>query len=74
MVIDQPLHSIGTITGGGVDLGHTLVVLEENAEATLLLSEWASPEEEDSGFFCGATELIVRPNAALAFRQPAGLG
>ena len=27
--IDQPLHALGTITCGGVDLGHTLVVLEE---------------------------------------------
>ncbi len=66
VVVDQPLHSLGTITGGGVDLGHTLVVLEENAEATLL-SEWASPNEEDSGLFCGATELVQKPNSHLRF-------
>lgn len=66
VVVDQPLHSLGTISDGGVDLGHTLVVLEENAEATLL-SEWASPTENDTGLFCGATELIVKPNAHLRF-------
>ena len=73
LVVDQPLHSLGTITGGGVDLGHTLVVLEENAEATLL-SEWASPAEDDKGLFCGATELILKAQLALAVRQSAGLG
>ena len=66
VVVDQPLHSLGTITGGGADLGHTLVVLEENAEATLL-SEWASPEEDDKGLFCGATELVQKPNSHLRF-------
>lgn len=66
VVVDQPLHALGTLTDGGVDLGHTLVVLEENAEATLL-SEWGSPKPDDTGFFCGATELIVKPNAHLRF-------
>jgi len=66
VIIDQPLHSLGTITQGGVDLGHTLVVLEEGAEATFL-SEWGSPEMDDTGLFCGATELILKPNSHLRF-------
>lgn len=66
VVVDQPLHSLGTITAGGVDLGHTLIVLEENAEATLL-SEWASPEEDDKGLFCGATEIVQKANSHLRY-------
>ena len=64
--IDQPLHVLGSISGGATDLGHTLVVLEENAEATLL-SEWGSPEENDQGLFCGATEIVQKPNSHLRF-------
>lgn len=66
VVIDQPLHALGSISDGGVDLAHTLVVLEENAEATLL-SEWGSPGDNDAGLFCGATELIQKPNSHLRF-------
>ena len=66
VVVDQPLHTLGTITGGGVDLGHSLVVLEEGAEATLL-SEWGSPAVDDKGLFCGATELILQPRSRLRF-------
>jgi len=33
--IDQPLHALSALTDGGVDLGKTLVILEEGAEATL---------------------------------------
>lgn len=66
VVVDQPLHALGTITGGGVDLGHTLVVLEDNAEATLL-SEWASPADDDKGLFCGATEIVQKPNSHFRF-------
>jgi Fe-S cluster assembly protein SufD len=66
VVVDQPLHCLGTISGGGVDLSHTLVVLEEGAEATFL-SEWGSPASDDSGLFCGATELILQPGSRLRF-------
>ena len=66
VAIDRPLHTLGTITAGGVDLGHTLVVLDEGAEATFL-SEWGSPDPHDSGLFCGATELILGTGANLRF-------
>ena len=34
--IEKPLHMLSALAGGGVDLGHTLIVLEDGAEATLL--------------------------------------
>ena len=54
------------MTDGGIDLGHTLVVLEEGAEATLLL-ETAAFAENDGGLHCGAIELILAPGSRLRF-------
>ena len=64
VTIDQPLHCLSAITDGGVDLGHMLIVLEENAEATVMC-ETASPNQDASGFHCGATEVILAPNSRL---------
>jgi Fe-S cluster assembly protein SufD len=66
VTIDQPLHCLSAMTDGGVDLGHTLIVLEENAEATVMC-ETASPSEESGGLHCGATEVILAPNSRLRF-------
>lgn len=66
VVIDRPLHNFAAMSDGGSDLGHTLVILEEGAEATLL-SETASPGEQAGGFNCGAVELIVGDNAHLRY-------
>jgi Fe-S cluster assembly protein SufD len=64
VVIDQPLHVLSTIGDGGTDLGRTLVVLEEGAEATLL-AETAGGAA--GGFHCGAVELVVGPAARLQY-------
>lgn len=64
VVIDEPLHALSALSDGGTDLGHTLVVLEEGAEATFL-SETASAAEEHGGFHCGALEVIQGPNSRL---------
>jgi Fe-S cluster assembly protein SufD len=64
VVIDQPLHALSAMSHGGVDLGHTLVVLEEGAEATLMC-ETASDAQPDGGYACGATEVILAPNSRL---------
>jgi Fe-S cluster assembly protein SufD len=64
VTIDQPLHCLSAITDGGVDFGHTLIVLEENAEATVMC-ETASPSQESGGLHCGATEVILAPNSRL---------
>ncbi len=64
--VDEPLHSLSVLTDGGVDLGKTLVILEEGAEATLL-AETASTGSEASGLHCGSIELIVEKNARLRY-------
>jgi len=64
--IDQPLHTFSMLTDGGVDLGRTLVVLEEGAEATLL-AESTSMAPEAGGLHCGSIELIVESKARLRY-------
>jgi len=64
IAVDEPLHCLSAMSAGGVDLGHTLIVLEEGAEATIMC-ETASPSQTDGGFHCGATEVILAPSARL---------
>ena len=59
---------------GGVDFGHTLVILEDGAEATLLTEIGQPASGRRDGLHCGAIEVIHRPGLAAAVRQPAGLG
>ena len=66
VVIDRPLHAFNAMSDGGVDFGHTLVIIEDGAEATLL-AEYASPNETAGGLHCGAIELIVGDNAHLRY-------
>ena len=66
VVIQKPLHAMSAISDGGVDLGHTLVILEDGAEATLI-AETASPHEQAAGLHCGAIELIVGNGAHLRY-------
>ncbi|MCR4414220.1 MAG: SufD family Fe-S cluster assembly protein, partial [Thermoguttaceae bacterium] len=65
VAIDQPLHTLSAITPGGVDLGHTLVVLEDDAEATLLAE--TAGGEETPGLHCGAIEILVGRGARLRY-------
>jgi len=64
--IDEPLHSLSAITDGGVDLGKTLVILDEGADA-MMLSETASTSAEGGGLHCGSIELIVEKGANLRY-------
>jgi Fe-S cluster assembly protein SufD len=64
--IDEPLHSLSALSDGGVDLGKTLVILDEGAEATML-SETASTSAAGGGLHCGSIELIVEQGAALRY-------
>ncbi len=66
VVVDKPFHVLAGMTDGGIDLGHTLVILEEGAEATLLY-ESASGDESHGGLHCGAVELVVAPGANLRY-------
>lgn len=66
VTVDQPLHCLSSLSEGGADLGHLLVVLEDGADATLL-SETASHGEQETGFHCGATEVILGSGARMRF-------
>lgn len=65
-VVDRPIHIHAALSDGGVDLSHSLIVLEEGAEATVLY-ESASPDSSSSGFHCGALELVQRGNSHLRY-------
>ena len=66
VTLSQPLHTMATLSDGGVDLGHTLVVLEDGAAATMLC-ETNSLTPNGDGFHCGATEIIMGKGAHLRF-------
>jgi Fe-S cluster assembly protein SufD len=66
VTIDEPLHMLSAITPGGVDSGHTLVILEDGADATLQ-DETASLSEGTPGLHNGAVELLVGPGARLRY-------
>jgi Fe-S cluster assembly protein SufD len=66
VAIERPLHMLSVLSPDGSDFGHTLVVLEEGAEATLL-AETASVDAEAAGLHCGAIEVLVGPGARLRY-------
>ena len=66
VVVEKPLHLFSAMSDGGVDLSHTLVILEDGAEATVL-AECQSPNVDASGMHCGGIELIVGDNAHLRY-------
>ncbi len=64
--IELPFHVVMYNTQDGATLGHTLVVLGENAQATILV-DYLSKEGERQSAFIGATELLVGPSANLRY-------
>lgn len=66
VVIDQPLHIGNVVSEGGTDTTHTLVILEEGAEATLL-HECNSVDRNGSGLHLGGIEIIQKPNSHLRY-------
>jgi Fe-S cluster assembly protein SufD len=64
--IDQPLHSLSAVHPDGVDLGKTLVILDEGAEATVL-SETVSTSLDGGGLHVGSIELVVERGALLRY-------
>lgn len=63
--IEKPLHSLYTVTDGGSDFGHSLIILEEGAEATLLVE--MNNSENETGLHCGASEIFVGDRANLRY-------
>ena len=53
-----PLHVVCYNTAAGTAMGHVLVVLDDNAQATMQV-EYASTEATGQSAYIGATELIV---------------
>ncbi len=66
VVVEQPLLALSAMSDRGVDLGRTLIILEEGAEATMM-SESASCEAGDRGLHCGGVQLHLAPGARLRY-------
>ncbi len=66
VVIDRPIHIGSMLTDGGSDTTHTLIVLEEGAEATVL-HESNGATTAGAGLHLGGVELIQRPGSHLRY-------
>ncbi|MEQ9408963.1 MAG: Fe-S cluster assembly protein SufD [Fuerstiella sp.] len=67
--VDLPLHSLIAHSKSGIaDFGHTLIIVEDEARATLL-EETASADEQATGLHVGCVELIVGKHANLRYVQ-----
>lgn len=67
--VELPLHSlIAHTTDGVAEFGHTLIIVEDNARATLL-EETTSGSEDLRGLHVGCVELIVGKAANLRYVQ-----
>ncbi|HEX3871430.1 MAG TPA: Fe-S cluster assembly protein SufD, partial [Pirellulales bacterium] len=69
VTVEKPLHMLSGLVGGDSnlaqsDLTHTLVILDEGAQATLL-AETAG--DDRAALHCGAIELLVGPGAKLRY-------
>lgn len=62
--IEKPLHILSQLSDGAADFSHTLIVLEDGAEATVL-AETAGAET--AGLHAGGIEILVGPNARLRY-------
>jgi len=60
-----PLHAWSAMTAGSVDFSHSLIVLEEGAEATLMVETVG--EGHDPGLHCGSIEIVLAAGAKLRY-------
>lgn len=65
-VAELPFHVVIHNTHPGASLGHVLVILEENSQATVLV-DYASAHTDQHSSFIGATELLVGDAANLQY-------
>jgi Fe-S cluster assembly protein SufD len=65
-VAELPLHVVNYNTKAGATMGHVLVIIEENAQATVQV-EYASADSQMQSSYIGATELIVGDAANLRY-------
>jgi Fe-S cluster assembly protein SufD len=66
VIAELPLHVVMYNTHDGASLGHILVVVEENAQATVLV-DYASADGKVHSAYVGATELLVGDAANLQY-------
>ena len=66
VVIEKPIYLGSTLSDGGTDTAHTLIVLEDGAEATVL-HECNSANPEAAGLHMGAVELIQKAGSHLRY-------
>ncbi|MDL1899551.1 Fe-S cluster assembly protein SufD, partial [Anaerolineae bacterium CFX9] len=66
VAVELPFHVVMFNSHDGATMGHMLVALEENAQATLLVDYLSSAGNADSSFI-GATELLVGDGANLRY-------
>jgi Fe-S cluster assembly protein SufD len=63
---ELPIHVVMYNSVPGATLGHVLVVLEENAQATVLV-DYLSADGEQQAAYIGTTELLVGDHANLRY-------
>ena len=56
VVVEKPIHLFAGLSDGGSDLSHTVIVLEEGAEATVLAESVS--DENAAGFHNGGIEIL----------------
>ncbi len=64
--VEQPLYVAAGLTHEACDTAHTLIVLEEGAEATFLY-EGNSESAGAKGLHLGGVEIVVKPGAHLRY-------
>ncbi len=64
--VELPLHVVMYNTQPGATLGHVLVVLEEAAQATMLV-DYQSADTSEQAAYIGVTELLVGQGANLRY-------
>lgn len=69
----RPVYVLAGMGDGGTDTGHTLIVLEDGAEATFVY-ESASPNPHAGGLHCGSVEIVVGKGAHLRYVNLQDLG
>ncbi|MEM6363548.1 MAG: Fe-S cluster assembly protein SufD [Planctomycetota bacterium] len=66
VVIEKPIYIGSTLRDGAVDSTHTLIVLEDGAEATVI-HESNGVEANDKGLHLGAVEIVQKPGSHLRY-------
>lgn len=66
VIAELPIHAVMYNTRPGATLGHVLVVIEDQAQATMQV-EYSSADSVEPSLYFGATEILVGENANLRY-------